>query len=146
MKLLAWMLFAGMVSLVGCGGNSNIGKVTGKVTLDGQPVSDATVVFSPTKGGSPSNARTDSQGVYTLSYTRSEKGAEIGQHQVRITTFQHADADSEPPILAVPEKIPAKYNSQSELKVNVESGDNTHDFELKTDGPVIQPIQERSPC
>lgn len=141
--LLAVLLLA-VVGLVGCGGDANLGTVTGTITLDGQPVSDATVNFSP-KSGSPSNGRTDSAGKYELSFSRSKKGAEIGEHTVRITTYRKANPDAETPVAAVPEKIPAKYNSKTELKKTVTSGNNTIDFPLKADGPVVQPSEKLDP-
>ena len=140
------VLLLGFVGLIGCGGDSNLSSVTGTVTLDGQPVSDATVNFSPKAAGSPSNGRTDSAGNYELSFSKSKKGAEIGKHSVRITTFRKANPDAETPITAVPEKIPAKYNSKTELEADVKSGDNTLDFQLKLDGPVVQPVEQLDPC
>lgn len=140
------VLSLSLVGLVGCGGDSNMGGVTGTVTLDGQPVSDATVNFTPKKAGSPSNGRTDSSGKYELSYSKSKKGAEIGEHTVRVTTFRKANPDAETPITAVPEKIPARYNSKSELTKEVKSGNNTIDLELKSDGPVVQPAEKLNPC
>ncbi len=85
-------------------------------------------------------ARTDASGEYSLQYTREAPGAEIGEHTVKITTYQPAIPDSEPPRVEVPEKIPLKYNYKTELIKEVKSGSNTIDFELKlSDGPVVQP-------
>jgi hypothetical protein len=134
-----WSLF-GLTALVGCGGESNIGEVGGTVTLDGNPLPDALVTFSPKSGaGSPSAGRTDTSGNYSLSYTRDISGAELGEHIVRITTYQAGDPDAEPPTASVPEKVPLKYNHKSELTREVKPGTNDIDLELKSDGPVIQP-------
>lgn len=128
-----------LVFLWGCGGDSSVGYVSGKVTLDGAPLSGARITFAPTKDGSPSAAVSDAEGNYELIYTSSTKGAIIGEHLVKVMTYQQADPDAEPPREAVPEKIPLKYNYQSELKKEVKGGSNTIDLELKTDGPVVQP-------
>ena len=136
---LATIGLVALASLMGCGGNSNLGSVSGKVTLEGQPVPDALVKFTPVKGGSPSNARTNSSGEYTLTYTDTEDGAEIGEHTVSISTYRAANPEADPPTTLVPEKVPAKYNSQTTLKADVKSGSNTIDFPLKADGPVLQP-------
>lgn len=138
--LRSFLLLAGVVLVMGCGGDSNVGSVSGTVTLDGSPVSDALVSFSPKRnGGSPSAGKTDSGGQYTLQYTRSAAGAEIGEHDVKISTYQSANPDAEPPRTAVAETIPMKYNYKSELTREVKPGRNTIDFELKKDGPVVQP-------
>lgn len=129
----------------GCGGQSNIGKVTGRVTLDGQPLADAVVTFAPAAEGSPSLGRTDSSGLYNLVYTREINGAEIGEHKVSITTYSAADPEADPPVAAVPEKVPAKYNGRSELKATVEAGSNRLDFDLESAGEVIQPNTSAGP-
>jgi len=57
----------------------------GTVTLDGVPVEDATVVFSPAEtGGRAATARTDATGVFTLSTLRPNDGALAGRYQVMI--------------------------------------------------------------
>ena len=140
-------VFVGLIAVAGFGGCSNrpanVGYVKGKVTLDGQPVPNALVSFTPTKtgAGTVSNARTDANGDYILSYTKDIQGADVGEHTVRVTTFQPANPDEEPPTALVPEKIPAKYNTKSELKKEVKEGNNEINIELKTDGPVVQPVQ-----
>jgi hypothetical protein len=138
---LAASVLAAAVALqgAGCGGPSNVGQVTGTVTLDGQPLESAFVEFEPLQGNSPSRGITDATGKYTLRYTREIEGAEIGEHRVRITTFSGGDPDAEPPKPTVREKLPAKYNAKTELTRKVESGMNTLDFPLESAGKVIQP-------
>jgi hypothetical protein len=119
--------------VVGCGPD-NVGQVSGTVRLDGQPLEGAYVEFQPVAGNSPSRGVTDATGQYTLKYTREIEGAELGEHTVRITTYAGGDPDAEPPKPPVPEKVPRKYNAQSELKAKVEKGSNTADFELQSGG------------
>jgi hypothetical protein len=119
-----------LLAAVGCSGK--YGSVTGKVTLDGQPLAGATVQFQPVQPGSPSFGVTDSSGNYELVYSRDIEGAEVGEHVVSITTAQSADPDAEPPQPEVPEKVPEKYNVKSELKVTVERGGGTHNFDLQS--------------
>jgi hypothetical protein len=143
-RLLVYMavMLGGTWGFSGCGGPSNIGTVSGVVTLNGQPLPDALVMFSP-EAGSPSAGRTDDQGRYTLEYTADIAGAEVGKHRVSITTFQAASPDADPPRERVPEIVPPKYNVASELSVTVEPGSNEHNFELTSQGRVIQPEQRR---
>jgi hypothetical protein len=86
------------------------------------------VEFQPDKG-SPSSARTDSEGRYTLMYTHEKAGAMVGRHTVRIytgRTIQGPDGEA----LALPETLPEKYHSQTELFRDVQPGHNVRDFNL----------------
>ena len=64
---------------LGCGGDAGdmpqVGTVTGTVTLDGQPVSEANIVFNPVSGGRSATAVSDSSGKYTLQYLGGVPGA-----------------------------------------------------------------------
>jgi hypothetical protein len=136
------LLSAGILcAFPGCGSDVSLGEVSGTVTLDDQPLPDATVKFHPMRKGAPSAAVTDSTGKYTLQFTREKAGAVVGDHRVEITTFREENPDSEPPTARVAEKVPMKYNVQTELTAKVEDGTNTRDFALKSDGPIQQPDQ-----
>ena len=70
-----------LVTLIGCGGDSDLpdlGSVTGTVTLDGKPLPNATVEFTPVDGGRPSVAMTEDDGEYELEYTPGNFGATPG--------------------------------------------------------------------
>ncbi|MCA9193140.1 MAG: hypothetical protein KDB03_15300 [Planctomycetales bacterium] len=121
--------------LSGCGGNENLSYVTGTVRLDEEVLPNAFIVFSPTSGGTTSYGRTDANGQYEMMFNDYEKGAWIGENRVEISTGD-VDATGSG---GAPEKVPAVYNQRSTLKVEVTSGNNTHDFDLKSDaGRVIQ--------
>lgn len=124
---LAVMAVVLYVPLVGCGGTDgqNLGTVQGTVTLGGEPLPNAQVVFQPANGR-PSTAITNDQGKYELQYTSAEPGALTGSHQVTITT-----AIDLPDETRAAEKVPAKYNRQSDLVREVKAGKNTIDFELE---------------
>lgn len=126
-----WAPVAVLVGLCGCGGSGvkvpSLGQVEGTVTLDGEPLPDATVLFQPAVGkDGPSQGITNSEGKYKLTYVPGHPGASITEHAVRITGKSAMAPASEK------ELVPPKYNIQSQLKVTVEAGDNTHDFELKS--------------
>lgn len=129
------------IALAGCGGPAGVGAVSGTVTLEGKPLASAVVKFAPKDGGAPSRAITDESGRYALRYTRSYSGAVVGEHVVSISTYAAAIPDAEPAKPEVPEKVPAKYNANSELVVTVKSGSNTLDFPLDSKGPIVQPAK-----
>jgi len=127
----------------GCSGiYSKLGKVSGRVTLAGQPLADALVTFAPVQGGSGSMGRTDSDGKYVLAYVRNVNGAEAGEHNVTISTFQEGNTDTSPPTPDIPEKVPLKYRTAGELKATVKKGSNTIDFALDP-GPIEAPKPEK---
>src|SRR3954471_24901551 len=88
-RLLAGIIFATLLS--GCGGEKlpGLGQVTGTVTMDGKPVSDAAIVFTPKEpGATASVGQTDASGKYELYYSRGHKGAKVGEHSVTINSFR----------------------------------------------------------
>jgi hypothetical protein len=130
---------------VGCSGRPrNVArKVTGKVTLAGQPLANAVVRFTPVDGGSPSFGQTDASGSYNLIWSqyrgRKIEGAQIGQHTVVISTFQYGDPSTKPPRPEVPEKVPFKYRQEGGYPTaTVKKGTNEIDFTLEA-GPVEPP-------
>ena len=125
--------------LAGCGGSGEkLAPVRGTVTLDGSPLADALVEFElepgenvyERKSGSSSRGRTDANGRYTLQYTHEKEGALIGKHVVRITT-RSMTVDAEGKEVSVPERLPPRFNTASELTAEVESGSNQIDFPLE---------------
>jgi len=108
---------------VGCGPSSGvgIGEVTGTVTLDERPLAGAMITFVPMDNVKESYGYTNEDGHYELVYKQDIKGAYIGQHHIRIETVSE-----EEPV----EKLPVRYNRQTELTEVVESGVNKIDFDL----------------
>lgn len=118
---------------VGCSksGGPGLGYVEGVITLDDKPLDGAEVSFEP-EGGRPSIAFTDNEGHYVLMFTGSQEGAVIGKHTVRILSARGASGGEgdEPKVESRPELLPARYNVDSELTVEVKSGSNQCDFDL----------------
>jgi hypothetical protein len=126
-----------LAALSGCGG-AKLGTVTGRITLDGQPLTGAEIAFQPqSPEGSPALGETDHEGRYELRYTRSQKGAFIGPNTVRITTAIERENDKGI-IVRARERVPAKYNVKTELVRDVKSGRNTIDFDLVSGGEIIE--------
>jgi hypothetical protein len=111
--------------IAGCG-SGGMGEVTGKVTLDGKPVSGLEVKFEPNdpKIGTTAIGYTQADGTYKLHYPGSQTGAPVGEYTVRITVGE-ADEDTGQQLRVAP-----KYNAESELSATVKPGDNTFDFEV----------------
>jgi hypothetical protein len=114
--------------LAGCSpGPYQIAPVSGRVTLNGQPLAHASVTFQPLSVGRNQNPGpgsggfTDADGRYTLRLIGAETwGAVVGKHLVRITrTPQDSSADDRPKRL---KDLPAKYNKKTKLEFDVPAG------------------------
>jgi len=107
-------LLLGMLAWVGCGdpGAAPTAKVDGTLTLDGAPLGNATVYFSPApgakSGGRQATGTTDSAGKFTLSSFKKNDGAMPGAYVVTVSGT------------GVPDKYTAA--EKTDLKVTVESG------------------------
>ncbi|HBE68517.1 MAG TPA: hypothetical protein DDW52_10255, partial [Planctomycetaceae bacterium] len=76
-------------AFVGCG--SNVAPVTGKVTLDGEPVEGAIVAFSPDGGtGTSGAAISGADGTYEL-VSSLGGGVPPGKYKIAITTQKPAE-------------------------------------------------------
>jgi hypothetical protein len=107
-----------------------LGRVSGKVTLDGKPVPNAFITFEPQSQGRPSTTKSDKDGNYELQFNPTESGALVGKHHVRVST-----ADQTSDGANVPELIPEAYRSENGfIPVTVDSGTNTINLELKSGG------------
>lgn len=124
------------VILAGCGGEKGMGHVSGKVTVDGQvPAVGSSITFFPVDGKLSAGAMlTDGQ--YSVEVPTGESRVEIRiPRPVTNGPAPPKDGPGSGPGAAggyITESLPAKYNDQTELKMNVESGSNQKDWEVST--------------
>jgi hypothetical protein len=109
--------------IAGCGKSGpELAPVSGRLTVDGQPMENVDVTFQPDEMRPASYGRTDADGRYELGYKRGVQGALLGQHTVRIRS-----------LVANAPHIAAQFNSQSELRREVKAGENEFDFDVTTE-------------
>jgi hypothetical protein len=150
MKLLStFCCCLAVVCLVfsGCDSGPKVSLVKGVVTLDGQPIENATVDFYPSNGDRGSSGVTNAQGEYTLSYSADKKGARPGEHKVTIKTEIEEEMDysansydegneGNSPVVAKGRKelLSPKYYDydKSELSAAVGLGENVINFDLES--------------
>lgn len=146
-------LFATLV-LSGCSANNSIdyGKVSligvsGTVTLDGQPLAAAVITFEDPTSGNFSFARTNTSGKYTLQFDSEKDGVTPGKKVVRLSTTrtvlglrgedgeETGETSPESSVAAEKKKelVPACYDEDSKLTVEVTASSGAFDFELKSD-------------
>jgi hypothetical protein len=133
------------VLAIGCSkGPYEIAAVSGRVTLNGEPLPGVAVMFTPmaTEGninpGPGSYGVTDADGRYTLTLIGKEvSGAVVGKHKVRITPHDDTPqdiSDDTPKRRAKPKvQVPAKYDRvEPILEFEVPAkGSTSADFDLK---------------
>jgi hypothetical protein len=103
-------------------------EVSGTVTLDGEPLEGAMVVFENPQDKTLSFARTNGAGGYKLMFNSEKSGCTPGRKVVRVTPYREPDAD--PDDLPKDSRIPARYGRQSELTADVSDANRTFDFAL----------------
>ncbi len=115
-----------VLTILGCSRSHQppLGLVSGTVTLDGVPLANAIVRFTPAGPGRTSEGISDADGHYRLRYLRAIPGANIDQHTVRITTASEENGGRE--------LLPPRYHSRTELEARVVSGSNDLDFALRS--------------
>ena len=122
---------------LGCGGRKFV-PVSGKVTLNGQPLAGATVSFQPIAEGSVEAAagsvgKTDAQGEYTLTASTGQGGAAVGKHRVMISLLNPKVGEDDARRRhgpALEDKVPPRYNKDSKEVVEVPADGLKKDFAL----------------
>lgn len=140
MRVFTFLVMCGLlVPLAGCG-SSKEGtpvKVSGKVTMNGEPVANAKLTFHSVEGGLPPDKRTvmgstDKDGRYTLPTVY------VGSYKVAVEKPGSPDSASQDKAKtsAIPDLGPyVKYQlGNTPLNAAVAKGQTTFDFDLKKDG------------
>lgn len=126
------------MAVVGCGSDPHqTAVVSGRITLDGQPLGLCQIRFQPqsvskddVEPGSGSFAVTDDQGRFSLTIINPVRpGAMIGTHQVWLTTVTVAKMAMEGGQMTA-EKVPRQYRSGKVTFVVLPEGTDKADFEL----------------
>lgn len=120
------------ISFAGCGGQPagpKLETVTGKVTFDGQSVTEGDITVTPLDPGGRSAGAKIVDGAFTLQ-------TDVGKKKVEITAMRDVPGkfreDNPGEKVQVREQfIPKQYNEKSELTLDVKAGPNEPVFDLK---------------
>ncbi|GHT11496.1 hypothetical protein FACS1894170_05150 [Planctomycetales bacterium] len=136
------VLLASFLAMMSAGCNqSNLAYVGGKVLIDGEPAPAGLVVeFQPLdKNGSPSSSFTDKDGNYELRFSKTLKGAQIGESKITVTQPRNEDS----PQQAALEFLPL-FNKHTPPTYEVKSGRQTYDVVIDTSAiPVAENTGKR---
>jgi hypothetical protein len=114
-------------AVASCNQGPAVGDVVGEVTLDGQPLADGVIHFTPADGNTPTKSTFISGGKFA-------QQVPVGIQKIQVSSVQVAPArpgqaaDS----LQGRELVPERYNTRSELKTEIKAGKNPLKLELTT--------------
>jgi len=106
-RFLPLMALAGLILSSGCSSSATLAPVSGKVTVDGNPLTKGTVIYRPdkTKGNNTGDepiGEINAEGVYTLQ-TRGKPGAPLGWYKVTVSVTDappdNTKAEITPPLI-----------------------------------------------
>jgi len=128
-----------LVLLAGCGESMKRADVTGKVTVDGQPLENGAISFFPADGKGPTGGGIIEDGEYLVQMPLAD--ADPGQpRRMKVTIsapkvvgmkkLYNTEQSLERPVTA--ESLPPRYNAKSELTIDVKPGSNEQNFDLKS--------------
>jgi hypothetical protein len=120
---------AALASVAGCAPAG--ATVSGKVTLDGAPLEDATICFVPTADGQrQAGWATIAGGEYAIA---ASGGLGTGAFRVEIRALRATgEKSNDPTLVNAKEAVPTRYNRQSELVADLKPGPNVTNFDLKS--------------
>ena len=118
----------------GCEKSEVLGKVSGKVTFQGKPVTEGLVLLANAENGVHVTAELRADGSFDVQ-TPGDSGLPLGTYQITITPPRvefPIDVTEPPPIIRTLNNIPAKYSSAttSELTLVVQEGENRLEVDM----------------
>lgn len=152
-----FLMIITLAGLTGCGSAEvQLASVAGTVTMNGEPLPGATVLFRPrttaeeseAKGAAESFGKTDEQGHYDLAVVMTgATGAVVGPNDVIITLDEFEEIlpsyDSSGKDRRGPNPIPAEYNSKTTLEFNVPSA-GAEEAEFKLVNPDFKVPEQKA--
>jgi hypothetical protein len=116
--------------IAGCG-KSNVGVVTGTITVDGTPAKSGSIAFFPMNRKSSTAGSEIVDGRYTAKVALGDAKVEIRIPKV-VGKKKLYDKPDSPMKEVLAESLPRKYNDDTELKLDVQAGNNVQNYELTT--------------
>jgi hypothetical protein len=123
---MVWLLAFGSLASLALGCGSETCKVTGTVTLDGQPVPDGDILFHDFQGAhGPEHAK--------IKDGRFELRARPGDKRVEIRASREVPEKRTPMGPYFEDYIPKQYNTKSNLTAHITRNDENHlEYPLKS--------------
>jgi hypothetical protein len=124
------LLLTACVILVGCS-RSDMGIVTGSVTVDGEPAKVGAISFFAVDGRAPTAGAPIVDGKFTAHVNPGVCMVQIRVSKV-VGRKKIYDTPDSPMREVWAEVLPAKYNDNTQLKLDVKRGENLQEYALAT--------------
>ncbi len=131
MSILRWTIALTLLLVAcGCGPSApELYDVTGTVTFDGQPVTDGEIILFPIEAGQTPDAGPIKDGKFAFKARPGEKKVDIQAVRKDPTKTVPDPVTGTRP--ALESYIPERYNTKTELTVEIGPGQDPLEFDLK---------------
>jgi hypothetical protein len=119
-----------VILIAGCS-KSNLGVVTGTISVDGTPAKSGSIAFFPVNRKSSTAGSEIVDGRYTAKVALGAARVEIRVPKV-VGKKKLYDKPDSPMKDVLSESLPRKYNDETELKLDIHAGETVQDYELAT--------------
>jgi hypothetical protein len=131
----ALYFFVAVISTAGCERAEPLGRIHGRVTFQGAPVTEGLIVFNNTQKGVFMTAPLNKDGSYVVT-SAAGLGLPLGQYRVMIAPPMDEPIlgpNFEPPPIKPYPNIPTRFRDvkTSNLSLEVKEGDNVLDTDMK---------------
>jgi len=127
---LQWAAALAMVSgFIGCGESDGLVPVSGVVTFEGNPIPEGTIQFRTLQGDQKAYAAPILDGKYEARVETGPASVEIRASRIIEGKFVEANPGEMDPVGEM--YIPDKYNSRTELKVDIQAAKLDENFDLE---------------
>lgn len=132
MRDLCWAAgFSIWLAAFGCTKGPTVADVTGEVTLDGQPLKAGHVQFVPIAGDAQTAGELIRDGKFAAKVPITKLKVEL--HATKVVGKRKAyDTPESPWEEEVAEMLPARYNAQSDITLDVKPGTQAVKYDLKS--------------
>ena len=120
-----------LLALAGCGDNSGLVEVKGKITLDGTPVEKGAITFIPVDGKTRTAGSEIKEGKYLARVAPGTMKVSISAPKV-IGKKPLYDVPNSRERDVTEEVLPARYNEETELRLEVKPGGVEKTWDLKS--------------
>jgi hypothetical protein len=120
-----------LLALTGCGGDRKLVTVAGSVTLDGEPVESGAILFVPVDGNAQTTGGEIRNGRYSVQVPPGVMKVSLSAPKV-VGRKKIYPTPNSPEMPVTVEALPARYNEQTELTIEVTARGNRQDFRLES--------------
>lgn len=123
-----WLLLC--ISCVSCS-RSNLGSVSGTVTVDGEPAKVGAISFFAVDGKAPTAGAQIVDGAYSAKVSPGQCMVQVRVSKI-VGEKKLYDTPNSPVRKVWAEVLPARFNDNTELRLDVKLGENRQDYDLKS--------------